>query len=99
MGDRTFDAEDVIRIYEFYLDQEEQETVEFFFLPEVDINVAILTRILDLLLNLISVLTTPLIGFLLSVFPQAVIAFYNEAIDELAKTNRALGNIIRSIDA
>jgi len=31
MGDRTFSAEDVIRIYEFFLTKSEQETVDFFF--------------------------------------------------------------------
>lgn len=31
MGDRTFSAEDVLRIYEFFLDSDEQETVEKFF--------------------------------------------------------------------
>ncbi len=32
MGDRTFSADDVIRIYEFFLTPSEQETVDFFFL-------------------------------------------------------------------
>ena len=31
MGDRTFSAEDVIRIYEDFLTSSEQETVEMFF--------------------------------------------------------------------
>ncbi len=34
MGDRTFSADDVIRIYEFFLTSSEQETVDFFFAPE-----------------------------------------------------------------
>jgi len=34
MGDRTFTAEDVLRIYEFFLDSDEQETVENFFREE-----------------------------------------------------------------
>jgi len=34
MGDRTFSAEDVIRIYEFFLTTSEQETVDFFFAVE-----------------------------------------------------------------
>ena len=34
MGDRTFSAEDVIRIYEDFLTVSEQETVDFFFAPE-----------------------------------------------------------------
>ena len=99
MGDRTFSAEDLIRIYEFYLTQEEQETVEIFFLPEIDINVTILTRILDLFLMLVSVLTSPLIGFLLSVLPAAIIQLHNDIVEELFRTNRALSSIIRRIDA
>jgi len=34
MGDRTFSAEDVIRIFEDFLDDDEQETVEEFFREE-----------------------------------------------------------------
>jgi len=34
MGDRTFSAEDVIRIYELFLTKSEQETVDFFFRVE-----------------------------------------------------------------
>ncbi len=34
MGDRTFSAEDVLRIYEFFLTASEQETVENFFREE-----------------------------------------------------------------
>jgi len=34
MGDRTFSAEDVIRIYEFFLTSSEQETVDNFFARE-----------------------------------------------------------------
>jgi len=34
MGDRTFSAEDVIRIYENFLTPSEQETVDFFFMEE-----------------------------------------------------------------
>ena len=36
MGDRTFSAEDVIRIYEFFLTRSEQETVDFFFAEDVE---------------------------------------------------------------
>jgi len=35
MGDRTFSADDVIRIYEFFLTTSEQDDVDFFFAPEV----------------------------------------------------------------
>lgn len=34
MGDRTFTAEDVLRIYDQYLDEIEMQTVEDFFMPE-----------------------------------------------------------------
>ena len=99
MADRTFTADDVIRIYEDYLDENEMEMVELFFRPEIDINATILRRLLDLLLALISALTTPFIGLLLSVLPQATMEAYNDAVSEIARTNRALDSAIRSIDA
>ncbi len=99
MGDRTFTAEDLIRIYEFYLDTEEQETVEIFFLPEIDINVAILERILQLFLALVSALTPPLIGLLLSVLPQATVNAYNIVVQVLFRVNRALDGEIRRLNA
>jgi len=37
MGDRTFSAEDVIRIYEDFLTISEQETVDFFFAVEPEV--------------------------------------------------------------
>lgn len=99
MGDRTFSADDVIRIYENFLTLDEMAEVDLFFAPEVDINVAILERVLQLLLALVSALTTPLIGLLLSVLPQVTTDAYNEAVNELFRVNRALDSTIRSINA
>lgn len=99
MGDRTFTADDVIRIYEFYLDEDEMAAVEFFFLPEVDITIPILQRILDAFLLAIQLLTSPAIALLVSVFPAAVIEAYNQAVFELTRGSRAIGNALRSIDA
>lgn len=99
MGDRTFSAEDVIRIYEDYLTENERGTVDLFFAPEVDINVAVLRRLLDLLLGLLQALTTPFVGLVLSLLSQATTDAFREATAEIARTNRALDNEIRRIDA
>ncbi len=99
MADRTFSAEDVIRIFEDHLDGEEQERVQIFFLPEVDIDSEILEFILALLLSLVSALTSPLVGFVVGLLSQATQQAYNTAVDELFRTNRALDRQIRRINA
>ncbi len=99
MGDRTFSSSDVLRIFDEHLDRDEQEVVRMFFREPSDINLEILSRILKLLLNLVSVITTPLIGLLVSVFPEIVQAAYNETVNELFRTNRSLSREIGRIDA
>lgn len=99
MGDRTFTADDVLRIYEFYLDEDEMAEVELFFQPELDINEVALTRVLNAMLFAIQLLTTPAIGLLISVFPAAVSSAYNEAVSELFRGTRAIDNAIGSINA
>ena len=99
MADRTFTADDVIRIFEENLDEDEMETVRLFFAPEVNIDAEILKRLLELLLALVSALTTPLIGLLLSVLPQVTTDAYNDAVGELFRVNRSLDSTIRSLDA
>lgn len=70
MGDRTFSAEDVIRIYEFFLTRTEQITVEDFFLPEEEPDNSLIPLVA--VRNLIAVLQ-PLLDILAS-FPIAIVA-------------------------
>ena len=99
MGDRTFSADDVLRIYEFYLDETEMETVENFFRPEVPIELTLLERVLEAFLLARSLLSAPAIVFALQIFPQVAINAYQQAIFELNRGSRAIDNAIRSIDA
>ncbi len=100
MGDRTFSANDVIRIFEDFLTTNEQGTVDFFFQQRLEnVDFSTLVRVADLLLGLVSVLTTPLVGLVLSVLPQATIDAYEQAISELFRVNRALGPVVRGLDA
>lgn len=99
MGDRTFSSDDVLRIFRDHLDREEQERVRNFFAEPSEINLAILQRILELGLDIVAALTSPTIGFLISIFPDAVIALYNDGIAEVRSINRALSGAIGSIDA
>ena len=63
MGDRTFSAEDVIRIYQDFLTSAEQETVDEFFAeePEEEEPEVVFTLLeLEMLVGLIRQLFTPL---------------------------------------
>jgi len=61
MGDRTFSAEDVIRIYEDFLTSDEQETVDEFFAEEPEEpEVVFSLDELEVLVGLIRQLFTPL---------------------------------------
>ena len=70
MGDRTFSAEDVLRIYEDYLTETEMQTVEDFFAPEEPVDNSLLPLVaVRNLLNVLDPLST-----ILSSFPIAIIA-------------------------
>lgn len=99
MGDRTFSSSDVLRIFAEHLDDREQEIVREFFQEPADISLAILNRLLQLTLNLVSVLTSPLVGFILSVLSQAVQDAHREAVDVLFSANRGIAREIGRIDA
>jgi len=70
MGDRTFSAEDVLRIYDEYLTETEMQTVEDFFAPEEQIDNSLLP--LNGVRNLLEVLDP--LSTILSSFPIALIA-------------------------
>ena len=99
MGDRTFSSNDVLRIFEFYLDSAEQDVVREFFREPSDISLAILDRLLTLLLDLVQLLGSPVIGLLVSVFPAIIIDQFGEIQRALISTNRALAREIGRIDA
>lgn len=98
MGDRTFTAEDVIRIYQFFLSETEMETVEKFFEEAeefVDLSsMRFVENLLDLLAGLLVTLGSPLIRALAGAFAGLTVAALNEAIRGLAETTTILGNIL-----
>lgn len=65
MGDRTFSAEDVIRIYEDFLTSSEQETVDEFFMEDpVEPETEIPTLELEIIAEAINQARVPLPGLL-----------------------------------
>jgi len=70
MGDRTFTADDVLRIYELYLDETEMQTVEDFFMPEEPVDNSLVPLVA--VRNLLAVLEPLLL--LLASFPLQVAA-------------------------
>ena len=79
MGDRTFSAEDVLRIYEEYLTETEMETVENFFMAEELPDTSLLPfvavqNLLDVLVPLLAILASFPIAILTSLFAPARIA-------------------------
>lgn len=96
MGDRTFSAEDVIRIYQLFLTDRERETVDEFF-EQVDNSLLPFNAVRNLLAILEVILLRlagPLIGALAAVFGAATLAALNAAVSSLNSTNRILGNIL-----
>jgi len=97
MGDRTFSAEDVIRIYQDFLTFEEQRIVDEFFEQEPDESLLpfnAVRNLLALLDPLLSILAGPLIGALAAVFGALTLTSLNASIRALRGTNRILGNIL-----
>ena len=103
MGDRTFSAEDVLRIYDLYLDSNEQETVEEFFkedtsLPD-DLQLTGLANLVELFDEL-----TPLLSLLApiaSVFSTVAVTLVRDVTRQVAGLSRFLSQEIaqRSVDA
>jgi len=76
MGDRTFTAEDVLRIYDEYLDETEMKTVEDFFMPEEEpdnslIPLVAVRNLIDVLAPLLLILASFPIALLTGLFPPA----------------------------
>jgi len=76
MGDRTFSADDVLRIYEFYLDENEMQTVEDFFMFEEEpdnslIPFVAVRNLLAVLEPLLLILASFPIALLTGIFPPA----------------------------
>ncbi len=95
MADRTFTSSDVLRIFEFHLDETERETVRMFFLEPSDINRDILTRLLRLFTNFIPLFTTPLVGLIVSLIPGVASMVYFELVGEIF---RVRGNVARELE-
>lgn len=79
MGDRTFTAEDVLRIYDQYLDEIEMQTVEDFFMPEEMEDVSLIPlvavrNLIDVLDPLLTILASFPIALAASLFAPARIA-------------------------
>jgi len=99
MGERTFSSDDILRIFEDHLDEEEQELVRSFFTTPTDIDRAILERLLRLLQDFVQIFTTPLIGLAISVLPQVVSNAYNELVGEFSGVTRGIDRELGRIDA
>jgi len=79
MGDRTFSAEDVIRIYENFLTSREMQTVDEFFMPEEMEDNSLLPfvavrNLIDVLQPLLDILASFPVALLTILFPPARIA-------------------------
>lgn len=99
MGERTFSANDVLRIVADHLDRDEQETVRDFFLQPSEINSEILRRLLDLFTNFIPIFTTPLVGLIVSLLPGNASFIYNELVGELFTVRGRINREQERIDA
>mgnify|MGYP005822947041 CR=1 FL=1 len=89
MGDRTFSADDVLRIYEFYLDEREMKTVEDFFAVEPEPEDLTSTQsLLDTVIGLLEVL------------PQFPTVFLGSFLQErLRRLLQRLGQLRRTLEA
>jgi len=77
MGDRTFSAEDVIRIYSNFLTSTEMQTVDEFFEPAEDTSLlpfVAVRNLINVLQPLLDILASFPVALLTIVFPPARIA-------------------------
>ena len=98
MGDRTFSAEDVLRIYEDYLTETEMKTVEDFFMPAVEednslIPFVAVRNLLNVLSPLLTILASFPVALLTGIFPPARAAL-RIVIPLLASITRILQAIL-----
>lgn len=95
MGEQTFTAEDVIRIYAFYLDESEQKTVEEFFETFIEErDVSFLADLLEVLERILSIFLTGRITALAITFGVATRLLLEEAQRELRRSIDGLGQIL-----
>lgn len=96
MGDRTFSAEDVIRIYSEFLTPSEQETVDLFFAeaPVEEMDLGFLENLLDLLELLLDIFVSARFTAVVLTFGTFTSNLVNDGIRLLRNTNEILGNIV-----
>jgi len=95
MGDQTFTAEDVIRIYAFYLDLEEQKTVEEFFETfEEREEFTFVEDLLNILDRLFSIFSSARFGALAVTFGVATNLLLVESLRQLRRGRTALSSIL-----
>jgi len=95
MGDRTFSAEDVIRIYRDFLTEDEMKTVEEFFMEEeLVVDLSFLESLLERLTLLALRLSGIPLSLILSIFGDLAQTTLREAVRSLKDTNEILGNIV-----
>ena len=96
MGDRTFSAEDVIRIYRDFLTPDEQETVDLLFAeaPVEEMDLGFLANLLELLETLLRIFVTARFTAVVLTFGVFTSNLVNQAISTLRSTNAILGNIV-----
>jgi len=99
MGDRTFSAEDVLRIYREYLTESEMKTVEMFFEMEAmeSIDLGFAENLLATLEDLQEILTSSILAAIAAVFGPFATRALNAAIRVVAAVIIAL-NIIISLE-
>lgn len=96
MGDRTFSADDVLRIYADYLTEREMEIVEnFFATEEMGADLPPVEGLLEVLENLLTILASPFVGAIAATFSVLARAALTEALNALRSTNDILGRIIQ----
>ena len=96
MGDRTFSAEDVLRIYREYLTESEMKTVDLFFEmpPPEELELGFLENLRNELQDLQELLTSTIIGAIAAVFGVNGTRALNAAIRINASAIIALSIII-----
>jgi hypothetical protein len=98
VGDRTFSADDVIRIYREFLTETEMKTVEDFFAedPVEQIDLSFVENLLSRLQAIATILGSNTIGVLVALFSPVATVVLREANVGLRDTNRILSNIVTS---
>jgi len=95
MGDQTFTADDVIRIYAFYLDSAEQKTVEEFFETFIEeMDTSFLADLLEILERILSIFLSGRITALAITFGVATNLLLQAAQRELRSAIDGLGRIL-----